>query len=403
MGAARRLTVGIYFNARRQQGGLYQYALTLVDCLCRYVPEFDYQLYHATLEELPLQVSGENWRRVDLSDNAIKIRLLAEAVLLSAARFGVRIPLSLIPEFAEIRKDCPDIMIYVKPGVYPFQWKYKAIFPIHDLQHRLQPEFPEVSKNGEYRRREYFYTRSIPTAAAILTDSETGKEDVMNCYRVNGERIFAIPYIAPTFRSSQTTPEFLEHVKKKYSLPSQYLFYPAAFWKHKNHARLIQAVAILANERNVRIPLILAGSKRAEYERLASLVISLGMQDTVHFIGYVPDDDMAALYRQALALVMPTFFGPTNIPILEAWMAECAVITSDLRGIREQVGDAGLLADPRSERAIAAAIWSLYESTALRQKLIERGRIQAAQWTPQKFAHKLAGAIRYAAADALRV
>jgi glycosyltransferase involved in cell wall biosynthesis len=360
------------------------------------VPEFDYRLYHATLEEFPLDISGENWQYVMLSESAIRIRLLAEAVLLGAARLGIKIPFPLIPEFREIKNDRPDIMIYVKPGVYPFQWNHKAIFPIHDLQHRLQPEFPEVSRHGEYHRREYFYTRSTPRASAILTDSETGKDDVMNCYKVSGDRIFAIPYIAPTFRSSQTTPEYLEQVRKKYSLPSEYLFYPAAFWEHKNHARLIQAVALLAQERNVHIPLILAGSKRAEYERLASLVSSLGMQDTVHFIGYVPDDDMAALYRQALALVMPTFFGPTNIPILEAWMAECAVVTSDLRGIREQVGDAGLLVDPRSEHAIANAIWSLYESAGLRQRLIERGKLRAAQWTPQKFAQRLAHAIHYA-------
>jgi glycosyltransferase involved in cell wall biosynthesis len=396
MGTARRLRVGIFFNARQEQGGLYQYALTLVDCLHRHIPEFDYRLYHATLEEFPLRLTGTNWQYRKLSDHAIKLRWVPEAVLLSATRLGINIPLPLIPEFPEIRKDPLDVMIYVKPGVHPFQWKPKAIFPIHDLQHRLQPEFPEVSKNGEYRRREYLYGKSIPQASAILTDSETGKEDVMQCYRADPERIFVLPYIAPTFRSSQMTSESLQHVRLKYVLPPRYLFYPAAFWKHKNHARLIQAVAILANEQNTRIPLVLAGSKRVEYDRLVPLVASLGIQDLVHFVGYVPDDDLAALYHQALALVMPTFFGPTNIPILEAWAAECAVITSDLRGIREQVGDAGLLVNPRSERAIAAAIWSLCESPRLRQELIQRGKLRAGQWTSEQFAQKLAEAIRYA-------
>ncbi len=398
MGAARRIKVGIFFNVRRQQGGMYQYALTLVDCLCRYVPEFDYSLYHATLEELPLHLSGENWRHVKFSCRAIQIRLMAEAFLLGAARAGIWMPFSLIPEYHEIKHDHPDLMIYVKPGVHSFQWKYRAIFPIHDLQHRLQPEFPEVSENGEYRRREYFYTRSISKASAILTDSETGREDVINCYGVDKNKIFPIPYIAPTFRTTQTSPDFLEHIKKKYSLPSHYLFYPAAFWEHKNHARLIQAIAILATQKNVRIPLILAGTKRAEYNKLASLVDLLGLRDTVNFIGYVPDEDMAALYRQALALVMPTFFGPTNIPILEAWMAECAVITSGLRGIREHVGDAALLVDPRNEHTIATAIWSLYESPELRKELIERGRTRAMQWTPQRFAQRLADAILYSVA-----
>ena len=60
MGARSGLKVGIYFNARVGQGGLYQYALTLVDCLYRYTPDNDYFLYHATLEELPLQLQAAN-------------------------------------------------------------------------------------------------------------------------------------------------------------------------------------------------------------------------------------------------------------------------------------------------------------------------------------------------------
>jgi glycosyltransferase involved in cell wall biosynthesis len=284
-------------------------------------------------------------------------------------------------------------MLYVKPGVYPFQWSYRSIFPIHDLQHRLQPEFPEVSARGEDRRREYFYTRSISRASAILTDSETGSEDVVNCYGVDRRKLFALPYIAPAFMEAQLAPEFLEHVRMKYVLPSEYFFYPAAFWQHKNHACLIRAISEIVKEHQTRIPLVLAGNPRLEYSKLVGLINVLGISDIVHFIGYVPDEDMAALYHQALGLVMPTFFGPTNIPILEAWMAGCAVITSDLRGIREQIGDAGLLVDPRSERSIADAMWSLYSRPQLRQELIQRGMIRVREWTPQNFARRLADAL----------
>jgi len=76
-------------------------------------------------------------------------------------------------------------MIYVKLTMHVFQWPYQSIFPIHDLQHRLQLEFSEVSELGEFRRREYIYTRSIPKAAAVLTDSITGKEDLLACYGGN--------------------------------------------------------------------------------------------------------------------------------------------------------------------------------------------------------------------------
>src|SRR5205823_751648 len=118
--------------------------------------------------------------------------------------------------------------------------------------------------------------------------------------------------------------------------------------------------------------------------RLAALTGELGLAGQVRFLGYVPDEDISALYRRALVLVMPTFFGPTNIPYLEAWSLGCPVITSDVRGLPEQVGDAGLLVDPRDEGALAEAIWRLRSDEALRRSLVERGRRKVAEWTPRR-------------------
>jgi glycosyltransferase involved in cell wall biosynthesis len=391
-----RLRIGIYFNARPEQGGLYQYALTLIDCLAHYTPDFDYILYHANLDEPALQVASPNWRLIQLPSRAVSARMGIEYLLMTLARLGIQIPFHIIPEFGAIKRQPPDVMIYVKPTLHVFQWRYPSIFPIHDLQHRLQPGFPEVSANGEVKRREYMYTRSIPKAGAILTDSLVGKEDVVALYDADGTRIFPLPYIAPTFRKEFTSRDYIVSIRNKYILPEKYFFYPAAFWEHKNHMRLVRALHGLIKKHDTRIHLVLAGSKRHEYQNIARLVSALDLQESVFFIGYVPDDDLAALYNQALALVMPTFFGPTNIPILEAWVAGCPVITSDLRGIREQVGDAGLLVDPREEMKIADAMWHIYQSEELRLDLIQRGRARASAWTPPQFAARLAEVIRFA-------
>ena len=119
------------------------------------------------------------------------------------------------------------------------------------------------------------------------------------------------------------------------------------------------------------------------------MVKDLRLQDLVFFVGYVPDNELLQLYQHALALVMPTFFGPTNIPILEAWTASCPVITSDIRGIREQVGNAGLLIDPNDVAAIAGAIWKVYTDSELRKRLIYQGLLHLHDWTPEKFSHSL--------------
>src|SRR5438093_13324996 len=95
------------------------------------------------------------------------------------------------------------------------------------------------------------------------------------------------------------------------------------------------------------------------FREVMSLSSQLGLEKEICHLGYVPDEDMSAIYARAAALVMPTFFGPTNIPVLEAWAFGCPVLTSDIRGIREQVGDAAVLVNPRSVEAIAEGIYRI--------------------------------------------
>jgi glycosyltransferase involved in cell wall biosynthesis len=118
-------------------------------------------------------------------------------------------------------------------------------------------------------------------------------------------------------------------------------------------------------------------------------VAELGITDNVVFLGYVPDEHMFELYSRARALIMPSFFGPTNIPQLEAFVAGCPVATSRIYGIPEQVGNAALLFDPNSIGEIAGCMERLWIDDALRATLIERGHERAANWGPPQFADRL--------------
>jgi glycosyltransferase involved in cell wall biosynthesis len=183
-------------------------------------------------------------------------------------------------------------------------------------------------------------------------------------------------------------------VKERYQLPDDYLFYPAQFWPHKNHIGIVRALAILKNERRLVPPVLFCGAASDEIreQNYAALQIEareLGVSDQIHYIGYVPDGDMSALYTGASALVMPTFFGPTNIPVLEAWACGCPVLTSDIRGIREQVGDAALLADPASPEAIADAIARIITDNELRDRLISSGMARLASYSPEEYGLRL--------------
>ena len=99
----------------------------------------------------------------------------------------------------------------------------------------------------------------------------------------------------------------------------------------------------------------------------------------------MPQRELAVLYRRALALTYVSFFGPENLPPLEAFALGCPVIAADVPGAREQLGDSALLVDPTRPEEIAQAIRSLHRDPSLRQTLVERGRARAARWTALDF------------------
>ena len=271
-----------------------------------------------------------------------------------------------------------EILWFVTPGYIPLDVPY--IFTIWDMQHRLQPWFPEVSANGQWRFREELYATAIPRAWAIIVGAEAGKQEIVHFYRVPPERVKLLPHPTPSFalRSPKDTGK---EVLAKYHIPAGYLFYPAQFWPHKNHVGLLVAVSLLRQKYDMTLHLVFVGSDMGNLRYVRQMVDKLGLSNQVHFLGFVPREDMVGLYQNAFALTYLTFFGPENLPPLEAFALGCPVIASSVPGAQEQLGDAALLVDPKNEGQIASAIKRLYDDPALRDTLISRGRTRASKWT----------------------
>jgi len=271
------------------------------------------------------------------------------------------------------------------------------VMAIHDLQHRLQPEVPEISAKGEWERREYMFRNGARYATLLLADSEVGREDILNFYSPYGvtpDRVAVLPFLPASYLAMDVFESERQRVRMTHHLPERYLFYPAQFWPHKNHARIVHAMGLLKHRRRMTVPVVFCGSHTGEirqsaFDEVRALSSKLGLEKEIHYLGYVPDEDMSALYAGAVGLVMPTFFGPTNIPILEAWAFGCPVLTSDIRGIREQVGDAAVLVNPRSVEAIADGIYRIWTDENLGRMLAERGRRRLASYTPQDYRQRL--------------
>lgn len=302
------------------------------------------------------------------------------------------------PEMSQWLHQCGvELMLYTAPTTLSFETGIPYVMFIMDLQHRLQPHFPEVSANGEWEQREYLFRNGIRYATLLIADSETGKEDILFFYGHYGvcpDRVRVLPYL-PTCYLSTKVPEAERHrVREKYGLPEGYLFYPAQFWPHKNHAGITQALERLKRIHGLEIPVVFCGSyggriREQHFQSVMNMARYCDVAKQVRHLGYVPNEDMSGLYAGATALVMPTLFGPANIPYLEAWAFGCPALASDIRGIREQVGDAGILVDPRSVEALADGIYRLWTDGNLRCTLADRGRQRLAAYTPDDYRRRL--------------
>ena len=290
--------------------------------------------------------------------------------------------------FSVVRKvvntDC-DLWVFPRQDIWSSRFPVPTLAAVHDLMHRYEPHFPEAAGFGRQRYRQRYMQELHNCSLGILVDSEVGKQHVLESFAADPGKVFILPYVPPAhIYEPRVSPDF----DSKYRLPGKYLFYPAEFWPHKNHLRLIDAIARVRASCG-DIQLILAGSFGKEYSRVRSHVEKLGLQDHVQFVGYLPEVDMPEFYRRARALVFPTFFGPTNIPPLEAFALGCPVATSRVYGMPEQLGDAALLFDPRSEQEIADCIQRLWQDDHLCQSLSSKGMGRGQLWGPAQFASAL--------------
>jgi glycosyltransferase involved in cell wall biosynthesis len=269
------------------------------------------------------------------------------------------------------------------------------ITTLWDLQHRLQPYFPEVSSGKQWQEREKNFSTILKRATFVLTGTETGKSEATHFYQVHPNKVRVLPFPTPKFaleiasHSSTNQIEDCAKILEKYQLPPQYLFYPAQFWPHKNHVCLLLAVKYLQDRYSLVFPTVFVGSDKGNQPYIKQLVDELNLSSHVYFLGFVPQPDLVLLYQNAFALTFPTFFGPDNLPPLEAFALGCPVIASDVPGAREQLGDNALLFDPANEEQLAIALKSLYDNPDLRQALIQRGLARALAWTGREYVREV--------------
>lgn len=273
-------------------------------------------------------------------------------------------------------KNRVNLLICGQQGIFLPKLPCKVIRPVHDLMHRYEPSFPEI--RGTIAQREILFSSVSKLADVVLVDSKLGKKQYKESYpkKKRSQRIEILPFAAPNHINNQK--------EETINTPEKYVFYPAQFWEHKNHVNLVKSIKIV-KEKAPDIKLVLVGSEKNSLSKVKKTIRENELEDNVFIFGFVSDEQITYLYKHAVAMIMPSYFGPTNIPPLEAMTLGCPVAVSDKYAMREQIGDAGLFFNPDSPEEIADCILKIWNDTELRKEMIKRGYRKIKNWTQKSF------------------
>lgn len=402
------MNIGVVFNQEKHIGGVYQYALSFLQALVEKEGE-DLFVFNMSKDFPDEYIMNSKIKIVNLYDGLVQnnqniylrrwsLALVIRSIL-TKIFFRTKIYSLLNKVFSNkekhfiktIQQSKIGLLIFLTTDYRSFLTGIPFVAPIHDLAHIFCPEFPEVSINGVGQFRDYSFSQVAKNAYRILADSEIGRDDIAKHYSVDVGKVVSLPLIPPNYLQENLDLKKITEVRKKFSLPDRFLFYPAQFWPHKNHINIVKAINELRNN-GVIVNVVFSGDKKVdfgEFDRVFEYVEANGLSKQVFYLGYISNLEISALYNMARALIMPTFFGPTNIPILEAWKMGCPVIYSDIRGCREQAGNAALLVNPRDYYDIAKKISEIYFNDNLYSDLVVKGKKRLLKWTYNDFRSKI--------------
>ena len=280
-------------------------------------------------------------------------------------------------------------LLHMPTGVGPVRCRLPVVVTIHDL---AVLRFPERFRTWFRNYARFVLPRVAAQAAKILTVSEASRTDIIERLNQSPERVVAIPNgVSPAFRPRSEDPDEMTALRLRYKLPSRFAITVGSVEPRKNLVRLLHAVQALRSDAATSdVQLVHVGPQGWLNRDVAQTYRELGLESAVRFLGYVPAEDMPALYSLARLLVYPSLFEGFGLPVLEAMACGCPVVTSNASSLPEVAGNAAVLVDPTSSESIADGVRRVWIDTALREKLRKLGLDRATQFSWERAARKTA-------------
>ncbi len=274
-----------------------------------------------------------------------------------------------------------DEQVYVQEGIqfvlqlHPWETPRHNIpygTVVWDLAHRNWPCFPEVGDLSMWVWRQEHFALLVGRASIVYTGTNRGQRELEYYFQVATEHIRVLRYPTPSFAVAAADRPVRSDVLRHLDVPKDYLFYPAQFWAHKNHVVILEACKLIRDQTGWDLGIVFTGSDKGNRDYILAHAERLGLQRVCKVFDFVDQDELVDLYKGAFCLTYATFFGPDNLPPLEAFALGCPVVASAVPGSEEQLGDAALLFAPHDEQELARHILTLRDANT-RAQLISKG------------------------------
>lgn len=246
---------------------------------------------------------------------------------------------------------------------------------VYDVQHH---ELPALFSRAERAFRTWAYDGAARSADLVITTSEYSRERLVELVGAAPERVEVVYLGIDLQRFTPEPGPDDERLLAGLHPPQRFLVYPANMWPHKNHERLVAALARVADP---ELALLLTGQDYGGKARLLDQARRLDVADRVRHLGFLPRDAVPALFRRATAMVFPSLYEGFGAPPLEAMACGCPVASSTRASLAEMCGDAVVPLEPEDPDSIAQAIESVTGDGELRARLRRDGPARAARFT----------------------
>ena len=260
-----------------------------------------------------------------------------------------------------------------------------VVVTVHDLITIKHPLLR--STKVEYYIYKYILSSLLKRAAAIITVSESTKKDLIKYFKLSNGLINIIynGYNQSTFHAEYEENSDLD-ILNKYKVKPGYILFVGYITPKKNLDTLLSALALLKKQGKLNCKLVIVGSKGYRYSLIKNKIIELQLQENIVELGFVPDNELSAIYRNTSVFVYPSIYEGFGLPPLEAMACGCPVITSNTSSLPEVVGDAGIMVDPYDVDGLADAMHEVLTNDGLRANMIKKGLERAKRFSWEKCA-----------------